>query len=391
MENLLERIHNFISSNKDEILSFWQELVSIESYTKDPKGVENVANFLKSAFEEEGLKCNIINTAPNGPTLTGILGENRNKKPIVFSGHMDTVFKTGTIKDRPFQIIDNKAFGPGVLDMKGGIVIALYVIKALNHINYTDRPIKIIFCGDEEQGHFMADTGNILSKYVKDAFCCFNMETGLINNCICIGRKGRIGCDLEIHGVESHAGNDFSSGINAIEEAAFKILELRQLTDIKNGTTCATTVINGGKISNSIPNKCTLSLDLRFEKVDEAYKIKEKIKDIASKSYIEGTSTNLILNGEMMPYETTDDVLKLYNFVKSTSSKFGFKEMGSKVLGGSSDASYITIAKVPTLCSCGVLGEWNHTEKEYAIVDSMFERINLWTTIILNLNDDIFN
>ena len=182
MENLLKDINNFISSQKDEIISFWEELVSIESFTKDPNGVENVAKFLKEAFEKEGMKCEIIPTSPNGPTLAGIIGENRNKKPIIFSGHMDTVFKTGTIEKRPFKIIDGKAYGPGVLDMKGGIVITLYAIKALNHIGYEDRPIKIIFCGDEEQGHFMSNAGNILSEYVKDALCCFNMETGLVDN-----------------------------------------------------------------------------------------------------------------------------------------------------------------------------------------------------------------
>lgn len=91
-----------------------------------------------------------------------------------------------------------------------------------------------------------------------------------------------------------------------------------------------------------------------------------------------------------MPYETTDDVLKLYNFVKAISSKFGFKDIGSKVLGGSSDASYITIAGVPTLCSCGVLGEWNHTENEYAIVDTLFDRINLWSAVILNIDEEVF-
>lgn len=390
MENLLKEINSFISSQKDEIISFWEYLVNIESFTKDPEGVENVANFLKKVFEKEGMKCEIVPTTPNGPTLTGIIGENRNKKPIVFSGHMDTVFKTGTIKERPFKIVDGKAYGPGVLDMKGGIVIALYTIKALNHIGYDNRPIKIAFCGDEEQGHFMSNAGDVLSEYVKDALCCFNMETGLIDNSICIGRKGRIGCDLEIRGASSHAGNDFASGVNAVEEAAFKILEFRKLTDIENGTTCATTVVNGGKIINSIPNKCKLSLDLRFEKVSEVYKIKEQIKNIASKSYIQGTTTSLILNGEMMPYETTDDVLKLYNFVKAISSKFGFKDIGSKVLGGSSDASYITIAGVPTLCSCGVLGEWNHTENEYAIVDTLFDRINLWSAVILNIDEEVF-
>lgn len=385
MENILKEISDFVDSKKEEMINLWQEIVNIESYTNDKESIYNVAHVLKSAFEEEGFQCELVPSEPNGCTLTGILGSDRKSKPVIFSGHMDTVFEIGTINKRPFTIKEGKAYGPGVLDMKGGIVIALYVVKALNQIGFNERPIKIIFSGDEEIGHYKSNGGNIIYNFAKDALCAFNMETGLIDNSLCIGRKGRIGCDIMVNGVESHAGNDFLSGKNAIEETCFKVIDIRKLTNLETGTTCSTTIIEGGRINNSIPKECKISLDIRFDKVSEMKKIKESLKEICDKSYIDGTTTDLIFTSEMMPFETTEDVLNLHSFVNDISLNNNFGEIGFKKLGGGSDASYLTIAKVPTLCSCGVKGQWNHTVDEYAIVDSMFERTKLLSTIILNL------
>lgn len=386
MENILKEVFNFVDCKKEEMISFWQEIVNIESYTNNKESIYNVANILKSAFEEEGFQCELVPSEPNGCTLTGILGSDRKNKPVIFSGHMDTVFELGTINKRPFTIKEGKAYGPGVLDMKGGIVIALYIVKALNHIGFDERPIKIIFSGDEEIGHYKSNGANIIYDFAKDALCAFNMETGLIDNCLCIGRKGRIGCEIVVNGVESHAGNDFLSGKNAIEETCFKVIDIRKLTNLEAGTTCSTTVIEGGKINNSIPKKCKISLDIRFDKVSEMKKVKESLKEICDKSYIDGTTTELIFTSEMMPYETTDDVLNFHTFVKDIALNNNFGEIGAKKLGGGSDASYLTIANVPTLCSCGVKGQWNHTVDEYAIIDSLFERTKLLSTVILNLN-----
>src|SRR5699024_6041606 len=129
-----------------------------------------------------------------------------------FSGHMDTVFPTGSFGEELFLIKDGKAHGPGVLDMKGGIIIALYAIKALNHIGYNERPLKIIISGDEEIGHINSSGNDIITKEAEGGVCAFNLETGRADHSLCIGRKGRIECHVTVNGVESHAGNDFESG-----------------------------------------------------------------------------------------------------------------------------------------------------------------------------------
>ncbi|MGO0862688.1 M20/M25/M40 family metallo-hydrolase, partial [Clostridioides difficile] len=161
----------------EEIISLWKEIVNIESYTNCKESVNKVAEKLKCEFEKEGLDCDLIDVGNNGSTLVGTLGSNRNEKPIIFSGHMDTVFEIGTFGENPFKIMEGRAYGPGVLDMKGGIVISLYVIKALNKIGYKDRPIKIVFSGDEEIGHKDSKGGDLILKEAKGGLCAFNMET----------------------------------------------------------------------------------------------------------------------------------------------------------------------------------------------------------------------
>jgi glutamate carboxypeptidase len=212
------------------------------------------------------------------------------------------------------------------------------------------------------------------------------METGLIDNSLCIGRKGRIDCRVTVNGVESHAGNDFLSGRNSIEEMAYKIIEFQKLTDLDVGTTVSVGTIKGGTVANAIPAKCEVNIDIRFEKMEEMESIKEKIQTICDKTYIDGTTTICEFVNVMAAYDTTDDVIRYYDFVNGISTEYGFGPMGSKRLGGSSDASYITIAKTPVICSFGVRGQWNHTIREYAVVESLFERTKLISTIILNLN-----
>ena len=202
---------------------------------------------------------------------------------------MDTALEIGTLAKRPFKVVDGNAEGIGVLDMKGGIVIALYVIKALNYIGYNERPIKVIFAGDEEANHIGSNAPEIMMAEAKGGLCAFNMETGLIDNAICVGRRGRIGVQLEVTGVSSHAGNDFSSGRNAIAEMANKILKVQDITDLEAGISCSTTMINGGHSANAIPSKCTIDIDIRFDKVSQLDEIKAKLEDIAKEQVIDQT------------------------------------------------------------------------------------------------------
>lgn len=386
MNNYLKEIDEFIDSKRDEILELWKEIVNLESFTGNKQSVNVVANKIQSEFVKEGFDVEQIDVGPNGNTLVATLGMNRGKEPVIFSGHMDTVFKNGTFGENPFRIEGNKAYGPGALDMKGGIIIALYTIKALNSIGYNERPIKVILSGDEESGHEGSSGEKALLDAANGGYCAFNMETALVDNSLCTGRKGRIGCIVEVEGVETHAGNDFAGGINAIEEMAHKILEIQKLTNLEEGITASVSVIKGGRIPNAIPKNCKIDIDIRFDRVEDMDRIKQSVNDICAKTYVDGTTTNVQYIAQLMAFETTDNVMKFYNFINNVCEENGFAKFGFKRLGGSSDASYLTIANVPTLCAFGVQGQWNHTEREYALVESMFERAKIISMIVLNLD-----
>jgi glutamate carboxypeptidase len=383
----LDKVKKYIDDHRDEMIQTWKEIVQMESYAREPEKVDMAGQRLKSEFEKTGMTCKLVDAGANGKSLVGILGEDRKGDPVVFSGHFDTVFPSGSFGDELFKIEDGKAHGPGALDMKGGIVIALYVIKALNHIGYDERPLKIVLSGDEEIGHLNSTGAEIIMREAKGAVCAFNMETGLLNNDLCIGRKGRVECHITVNGVESHAGNDFSSGRSAIEEMAHKIIEIQKLTDLGSGTTVSVGKIKGGTVSNAVPALCKIEIDIRFEKDEQMNLVMKQLEEISSRTYVDGTSTLCEFVNAMPAYETTQGVLSFFDYVNRTAKEYGFPEMGGVSLGGSSDASFITKVGTPVICSFGVRGKWNHTLKEYAVVESMFERAKLISAVVLNLTN----
>lgn len=379
-----QQICSYIDTHFEEMIGVWKDLVNLESYVKESDGVNKVAEYLKSVFEAEGFNCNIIDVGTEcGHSLVGILGEDRGAQPIIFSGHMDTVFPKGTFGENPFHIEGNKAYGPGVLDMKGGIVIALYACKALNAIGYNETPLKILFSGNEENGHLNSTGHEVFLKEGAGGKFAFNMETGRIDGALCTGRKGVMTAEIETSGKEAHAGNDFMSGRNAIEEMAYKILEIQSLTDLEAGTTTNAGVISGGTVPNAIPGKCTLKIDTRFSQDSEQERLKQALLRISNTNHVPDV-TSVLSYGNFMPaFETNDKVMSFYKYVKETAKNYGLKVPSNVYLGGGSDASNIGKAGTPVLCSCGVQGEWNHTKNEYALVDSLPNRCKLICSVIL--------
>lgn len=379
------QISSYLESQKEEMVKTLEQIVNLESFSREPVAIEQTAKAIKTLFEAEGLECKLLPAPPNGPTLIGILGAKRKGVPILFSGHMDTVIKPGIYPKPVFRTEGGKAFGPGVLDMKGGIVIALYTIKALNSIGYCERPIKIAFSGDEEICHKDSRGNELLIEAARGACCALNMETGLPDNSLCYGRKGRVETHITVHGRGSHAGNDFLHGINAISEMAEKIIRIQKLTDLEKETTVTCSVIHGGTVSNAVPAECSMDVECRFVKTEEMQRFQKGLQEICDTSYIGDTTTETVFSSVIPPYECNEDAMRLWRFIKKTAEEYGLAEVKGKTLGGGSDAAYIQTVGVPVVCSMGIQGEWNHTTKEYALLDSLVSRCQLSAAIILEL------
>lgn len=381
---LYSAVCSYIDSHYNEMLSFWKDLVNHKSYVREPEDVNNTVQFVKSAFEAEGFKCEEVDVGENcGHSLKCVYGEDRSGKPIIFSGHMDTVFPRDAFEDNPFHMEGDLAYGPGCLDMKGGIAIALFVCKALNEIGYCETPLKVLLSGNEENAHSNSTGNEFFLNEAGGGRFAFNMETGLKDGSVCNGRKGCMQSEIEITGREAHAGNDFISGRSAIEEMAHKILAFQSLTNLDVGTTVNVGVINGGTVVNAVPEKCTAKVDMRFTVASELDRLKSELDRICNENHVPDVTVIYKVTSLMPSYETNAQVDAFYDFVTKTAAEYGLTVPGHVYLGGSSDASWIQKTGTPVLCSCGVYGEWNHTRREYAIASSMRERCKLICACIL--------
>ena len=174
MNNLKNNAFQFIDAHRQDMLALWQELVNTESGSADKPGIDAVAARIRQVLDQAGGLTTTVEMAKAGNVLVGEIGAGRGTAPVLFMGHMDTVFSTGTVAKRPFTITDGTAYGPGVLDMKGGIVAALFAMQALQAAGYDTRPLKMILAGDEEVAHVNSNAAEVFMTEAKGAVAAFN-------------------------------------------------------------------------------------------------------------------------------------------------------------------------------------------------------------------------
>ena len=377
----------FIDDRRAEMVSLWQEVVNMEGGPHEKTGIDAVANRFKAVLDDVGAVSRTVEFENAGNMLIAELGNQAAKPGIIFMGHMDTAIATGAIARQPFTINDGKAYGPGVLDMKGGIVAFLYVIKALQSIGYNARPIKVILAGDEEVLHARSNAPDVFLKEAAGYAAAFNTETGFVDNGIVVGRKGVARFMMEVKGVAAHAGNDPENGRSAILEMAHKIIAVQKLTDWEKGISFNVGVMQGGKTSTAVPDYAKIDIDVRYKDPDDLPWILEQLQAVGANTYVDGTTTEVVFMEGIKPMKTTEGVLQLFELVKKSSEENGFGTPYAKYVGGASDSAYSIIAGVPTVCSMGVKGGRNHSPEEFAVVDSLFERAKLMIACVLNMDN----
>ena len=211
------------------------------------------------------------------------------------------------------------------------------------------------------------------------------METAPVDNSLCVGRKYLMAGKAVIHGVSAHSGNNYLAGRNAILEAAYKVIGIQALNDLEKGTHMNPAIVRGGTVMNAIPDSCELDFSGRFPTLAEVERVKEGLAKLFGESTIEGTHSEYTLSAARGGLEVTEEGKRLRRFVDSVSQENGWPAVGEVVLGGGSDACYFTIAGVPTICAMGVCGQFNHSSKEYALVETLYTRAKLLTCAVLDL------
>lgn len=390
MENQLAKIFTSIDEHKEDMVQDLRTFADLEGHFEEKDNVLKARTWLQQQLEKEGFACRFREVADDRcGIMIAELGMDRPGKPIIFSGHCDTVHYTGSFGgENPTVIKDGKIFGPGVLDMKGGLIIALYVAKALNFIQYKEHPIKLIVVGEEESDHVGNDGDKILTAESKGALCCFNMETGQMNNSLCTQKKSQFTYYLSVDGVGGHAGNDFLKGRNAINEAVYKIQKIIELTDLSVGTTVTTAVIKGGGHTSGIADHCEVVFDVRVTNENEAKRIMDSMYEITDETFIEGIKSKLTYyRAKLLPLQETKEAIRLLDFVNTVAKDNGFDEFGKVHLGGASDAGNMAAAGIPVLDNCGIIGQYAHNKKEYGIIDSLYSRAKIFAGTVLKIKE----
>lgn len=386
MKDMKKELSYFLEHNKAEIVAFWERLVNMESSSADKDGVDATAAFLAETFRRNGAETRIVEFEKAGNGLVAVFGKERPGEPVAFMGHFDTVFPKGAATERPFRIKDGRAYGPGVLDMKGGVCVLTYAARFLEESGFRDRPIIIVLAGDEETAHKYSSMGGVFSEEVKGCAAAFNFETGDEDGGLVVGRKGTAVFTLSVQGVSVHAGREPKKGRSAILEIAHKVIEIQGLNENDEGITYNVGTIKGGVVPNAVPDAAKIQVDLRYLSPSQFDAASAKMRGIAEKTFVDGTTTTLSCTPGIPPMEKTVQNSRLFDFVRKMAVELGQKEPWPEFSGGGSDSAFSVMAGVPTVDQMGVRGKWNHSDREYAVVDSVFERIALAVECVRSLD-----
>lgn len=373
----------WVDGNRDHIINLWKDMVTIDSGIGEKEGGMEIGNLCAKVLEGLGFSIRRVSYEKCGDTIIAERG-NLSKPYVILMGHMDTVFFKDEPKKRPFTIKDGKAYGPGVLDMKGGVTILLSSLQALHEAG-EDFPCKVILVADEEPAHCFSNAPEVIQKEAAGAKCAFNFETGFTDHSLVVQRKGCWRFFIETFGRGCHVGNDPENGRSAILEMAHKIIEIEKLTDYSKQYNVNVGIIEGGTVANAAPAYCKVECDFRYVHPEDLPILRKKVEEVCAKQYVPDVTTKVTDNVGFATMQRLPGNMELLKIAQEVAEENGFPKPEARLCGGGSDAAYTTMAGVPTLCAVGVEGARNHTVEEWADVESMFRRTKQMVGILLKV------
>ncbi|MBE5743329.1 MAG: M20 family metallopeptidase [Clostridiales bacterium] len=379
-----EEIFIAIDNLKEEYLNFLIDLTKIESPTSYKKGVDDACNLVIQKALKKGWAVEVLNEKSVGNPVCITMNGHLNSKPIILSGHMDTVHPIGTIKTSPVKIDGDKLYGPGVYDCKGGIIAGFMVMDALEKIGFNSRPIKLVIQTDEENSSILSDkrTVKFMAEKSKDALAFFNLEP-YVKGFVSTARKGIIRYEFTVKGISAHSAN-CPDGVSALTEACHKIIELEKLKD-KDGITCNVGIINGGTVANTVPDTCTFVADVRFASKEQLDYVENLVNKICNNSTVAGATATVKQVSFRTSMEENEQNLNLLSKVNEILQRNGFEKLTARRGAGGSDAADMTAYGITTLDSLGVSGKNMHSPDEYALISSFVNCAKMLAVITLEL------
>jgi glutamate carboxypeptidase len=367
------RFLGFLQEHHDEMLEDLKRFVERETPSTDKRLCDDFAEFLADyATSVTGGRPEILPVSGSGNHVRIIWGEGNGDLPIFLLGHYDTVWPAGTLKTMPFEVKDGVAKGPGVFDMKCGLVQGFWAVRALREVAGIERPVVFLCNSDEELGS--PTSRALIEDEARRAATVLVLEPSL-DGALKTARKGAGRFYITVRGRSAHAGVDPTGGISAIEELARLTLQLHSHSDPQGtGTTVNVGVVAGGTRYNVIAAEASAEVDVRVATQAEA----ERMTGLMSGLEPHNPDTSVQVEGGMMwpPMERSEKIAELFDRARVLAGEIGF-ELEEGMTGGASDGCYCAALGVPVLDGLGAVGGGAHAVDEHVKVADMVPRATL--------------
>ncbi|WP_426613687.1 M20 family metallopeptidase [Bradyrhizobium sp. McL0616] len=376
------QITDWLASQRQAMIDLLRDVVNIDSGSYDKEGVDAVGARFERHFSEHGIPSRRESHGTFGDALhADVAKPGSNEKPVLLMGHRDTVFGKGEATRRPFTIRDKRAYGPGVADMKAGLVMNVFVATAFHKFGGSPHPIKLLITSDEEIGS--PSSRPVIEREGRAARAVFNSEPGRPTGNVVTSRKGGIFMHVAITGKAAHSGANFAAGISAIGELAHKIVQIHALTDLTKGITLNVGLVSGGQSVNTTAPYAEGQIDMRYVDPKDRATVMAELERIVATPYVPGTSAVLTIKGEFVPVVQSESSKALFEGYQAAAKRAGLTTLQGEFSGGCADSGFTAAVGTPTICGVGPVGGLAHSPEEYLELDSIVPRAQALALAIL--------
>ncbi len=371
----------YCESEMDPLVDCLRQAVEIESPSQNAPAIDRMAKFFAQEFCRRGAKVQLLGNPKAGSALVAeFWGQAEGAKPILILGHLDTVWDVGTLEEMPFKVQDGRAYGPGIYDMKSGIVCGLWAVQALTALKSKPAgPVRFFLNADEE----MASTAfrEELLAEARRARAVLVLEPAAARGALKTARKGVGEFQVTVHGRSAHAGINPSAGVNAISELARQILRIEKFGKPRRGLTVNVDVIHGGSRANVIPEVATARVDVRVPTALDRDKIEQQMRSLEA---IHPEARLEITGGVNRPPLERKMARELFRHARDVGRQMGL-ELSEASTGGGSDGNFTAALGIPTLDGLGGTGDGAHARHEHVIIRELPQRAALLAALIASI------
>ena len=371
-----------VGSSEDLLheLSAW---VHLETPTTDPAAVNRLMDVAEAELARAGAELTRI-PGRNGfgdNLIARTPSRGDANAPIIVAGHLDTVWSHGTLDGMPYQVNGERAYGPGIYDMKAGSFLAFHAVRAILRQNVrTNRPIVLLLTPDEEVGS-PTSREHIEREAAGAAAVLIPEPAGAGGACV-TARKGVGRFTLRVRGIGAHAGTSYQDGASAIVELSHQILALQQMVDVNAGITLNAAPVWGGTRPNVIPSEAGCEIDLRVNSIEDGERMEAALLALTART----SGCRLTVEGGMNrpPFAENPGIRSLYDHARGIAEQVGLK-LPKQHRGGGSDGNFTAALGVPTLDGLGCPGAGAHASHEHILWSHLAQRAALMAGLLETL------